>query len=121
MSCDVGEVTERLENIALLILQSFRHFTSVTANSPTLPPLYLRNSSFSNPFIASPMTQLVLQPFRRFTYIIGTSLTSPGVPPMAVIQIASRNKLIVKVHIENDMVLFDILSKFKVYDEDSTI
>ena len=41
----------------MLILQPFRHFTYVTAHSPTLPPLYLRHSSFSNPPFASPTSQ----------------------------------------------------------------
>ena len=42
--------------IALLILQTFRHFTYGTTHSRTLPSLYLRNSSFSNPSVASPIT-----------------------------------------------------------------
>ena len=46
MSCDVGKT--------LLILQAFRHFTYVTTQSPTLPSLYLRHNSFSNPSLASP-------------------------------------------------------------------
>ena len=41
----------------LLILQPFRHFTYATAHSPTLPLLYLRHSSFSNPPFASPTSQ----------------------------------------------------------------
>ena len=78
MSCDVGEVRERLENelcydynyelcsfsnlsvpstTLQLILQPFRRFTYVTAHSPTLPLLLLRNSSFSNPSFASPASQ----------------------------------------------------------------
>ena len=71
MSCDVGKATEGLENElwrrwsdgkvgALLILQPFRHFTYVTTHSPTLPLLYLHHSSFSNPSIASPMSQFTL-------------------------------------------------------------
>ena len=39
---------------AEFILQPFRHFTYVTAHSPTLPSLYLRHSSFSNPSVTSP-------------------------------------------------------------------
>ena len=79
MSCDVGEVTERLENelcydynyelcsfsnlsvtspTSQLILQPFRRFTYVKAHSPTLPQLYLRHSSFSNPSSASPTSQV---------------------------------------------------------------
>ena len=33
-----------------------------TAHSPTLPSLYLRHSSFSNPSVASPTSQLILLP-----------------------------------------------------------
>ena len=78
MTCDVGEATKGLENelwrrwsdgklgewaellvivVAELILQAFSHFTYVTAHSPTLPSLYLRHSSFSNPSFASPTSQ----------------------------------------------------------------
>ena len=49
MNCDVGEVTERLENELC--------FTYVTDHSPTLPLLNLRHSSFSNPSFASPTSQ----------------------------------------------------------------
>ena len=62
----------------ILILQAFRHFTYVTAHSPTLPSLYLRHNSFSNPSVASPMSQLILQLFFRLSYVTGYSLTSPG-------------------------------------------
>ena len=41
------------------ILQPFRHFTYVTTHSPTLPSLYPRHSSFSNPSAASPTSQLM--------------------------------------------------------------
>ena len=85
MSCDVGEVTDRFEN-ELLILQPFRHFTYVAAHSPTLPSLYLRHSSFSNPSVASHTSQLILQTFFRFSYVTGFSLTSPGESPMRLIQ-----------------------------------
>ena len=75
MSCDVGEVTERLENelccdynyelcvfskvsvtspTSQLILQAFRRFTNVTAHSQILPLLHLRHSSFSSHPFASP-------------------------------------------------------------------
>ena len=112
MSCDVGKAKEGLENelwcrwsnekfgewaelivivIAELILQPFRHFTYVTAYSPTLPSLYLRHSSFSNPFVASPMSQLIPQPFFHFSYITCSSLTSPGEPPMVSIHLCCRS------------------------------
>ena len=52
MSCDVGEVTERLGNE----LCSFSNL-SVTAHSPTLPLLHLRHSLFPNPSFASPTSQ----------------------------------------------------------------
>ena len=90
MNCDVGEVMERLENelcydynyelcfnlsitspTSQRILQPFRHFTYVTAHSPTLPLLHLRHSSISNPSFAL----LILQPFRHFTYVTAHSPT----------------------------------------------
>ena len=80
--------------------QPFRPFTYVTTHFPTLPSLYLRHSSYSNPPFASPMpqfsyttsssqssfsklsvtsttSQLILQPFRRFTYVKAHSPTLP--------------------------------------------
>ena len=79
-----GLESERIVKVtwALLILQPFRHFTYVTANSTTLPSLYLRHSSFSNPSVASSTSQLILQPFFRFSYVTGSSLTWPGEPLM---------------------------------------
>ena len=75
-------VTTHSEGRRNLILQPLHLFTYFTAHSPTLPPLYLHHSSFYNPSVASPTSQLILQPFRCFTYIISTSLNSPGEPPM---------------------------------------
>ena len=67
---------------AEFILQPSRPFTYVTTHSPTLPSLYLRHSSFSNPSVASPTSQFILQPFFRFSYVTSSSLNSPGVPPI---------------------------------------
>ena len=64
-----GDVSEEL------ILQTFRHFTYVTAHSPTLPSLYLRHSSFSKASVAWPTSLLILQPFRCFTYVTAHSPT----------------------------------------------
>ena len=99
MSCDVDEVTERLENqnelwprwsdwklrewaelsvtspTSQLILQPFRRFTYVTTHSPTLPLLHLRHISFSNPYVAWPTSQLILQSFHCFIYVTAHSLT----------------------------------------------
>ena len=64
-----GDVMERLENeLAEFILQPFRHFTYDTAHSQTLPSLHLHHSSFSNPSVTSPTSQLILQSFFRFSY-----------------------------------------------------
>ena len=60
----------------------WRRWSDWKAYSPTLPSLYLCHSSFSNPFVASPTSQLILQPFFRSSYLTGFSLTSPGEPPM---------------------------------------
>ena len=70
---DVGEATERLR----LILQPLHRFTYVIVHSPTLPPLYLRHSSFYSPSVASPTSHLTLQPFRRFIYATAHSSTLP--------------------------------------------
>ena len=55
---------------------------SVITHSITLPSLYLRQSSFSNPSVASPTSQFILQPFFRFSYVKSSSLNSPGELPM---------------------------------------
>ena len=87
MSCDLDKAREGLENElwrrwsdwnlgewALLVIQASRHFTYVTAHSPTLPSLYLSHNSFSNPSVASPTSQLILQSFFRFSYVTGFHL-----------------------------------------------
>ena len=62
---DVGEETEGLEN------------ELCSAHSPNLPLLHLHHSSFSNPSVASPTSQLILQSFQCFTYITAHSLILP--------------------------------------------
>ena len=52
-------VTSSSINSAGELLQPFRRFTYVTAHSTTLPLLYLRHSSFSNPSFASPTSQVL--------------------------------------------------------------
>ena len=61
MSCDVA----------------FSHFNYVTAHShsPSLPSLHLRHSSFTNPSLALPTSQLILQPYHCFTYVTAHSPT----------------------------------------------
>ena len=71
-----------LNEWTLLILQPFHHFTHIITHSPTLLSLYLHHSSFSNPSIASPMSQFILQPFFSFSCITSSSLNSPGELPM---------------------------------------
>ena len=69
MSCDIGKVTEGLENAL---------GTYVTAHSPILPSLHLRHSTFSNPSVALSTSQLILQPFRRFICVTAHSPTLPS-------------------------------------------
>ena len=64
---------------ALFILQPISHITYVTTHSPTLPSLYLRHSSFSNPSVPTPKSQFILQPFFRFSYVT-SSAHSPTFP-----------------------------------------
>ena len=59
-------------------LQPFRRFTYITAHSPTLLLLHLRHSSFSNPSLALPTSQLILQHFCCFPYVTAHSPTLPS-------------------------------------------
>ena len=68
------------------------------AHSPTLPLLYLRQSSFSNPSVASPTSQFILQPFFRFSYVTSSSLNSPGEPLMSSILQPFRHFTFVTTH-----------------------
>ena len=89
------------------ILHPLHRFTYVTAHSPTLPPIYLRHSSFyspsvapptsqalhlrhmasrpcpsasfSTPYIASPSSQALHLCHRRFIYV---TAHSPTLPPI---------------------------------------
>ena len=45
------------------------------AHSPSFPSFHLRHSSFSNPSLALPTSQLILQPLRCFTYVTALSPT----------------------------------------------
>ena len=51
--------------------------TYITAHSPTLMFLHLHHSSFSNPSVALPTSQLILLPFRCFTYVTAHTPTLP--------------------------------------------
>ena len=55
----------------LSLLLRHRLFTCVTcrAHYPSFPSLHLRHSSFSNPSVALPKSQLFLQPIRCFIYV----------------------------------------------------
>ena len=59
----------------VLFGQIFYESTESTAHSPNFPPLHLRHSSFSNPSVALPTSQLTLQPFCHFTYVTDHSPT----------------------------------------------
>ena len=62
-----------------LILQPFCRITYITDYSPTLPLLYLRHSSSSNPSIASPTSQFILQPFFPSLHLHHNSFSNPSV------------------------------------------
>ena len=48
-----------------------------SAHSPNFPSHLLRHSSFSNPSVALPTSQIILQTFPRFTYVTDHSPTLP--------------------------------------------
>ena len=58
-------------------MSSTMTITMSSAYSPTFLSLHLCHSSFSNPSITSPMSQLILQPFRCFSYVTAHSPTLP--------------------------------------------
>ena len=80
MSCDVGEATEGLEN------ELWRRYSDRRVGEWTVTEVKWRKAWRIS--TALPTPQLILQPFRCFTYIVrfsyvtGSSLTSPGEPPM---------------------------------------
>ena len=67
MSCHVGKATEVISFTDRLSSAHFPNFLS----------LHLRHSSFSNPSVTLPTSQLILQPFRRFTYVTAPSVALP--------------------------------------------
>ena len=117
---DVGKVKETLENEFRsfeLILQPFRHFTYVTAHSPTLPSLYLRHSAFSNHSFASPTSKalhlrhLASRPWSKTLMELifnpcGEFMWSPEGP---VIQIHSPH-----LHVSAPRIVSDILRSVQV-------
>ena len=82
----------------MLIPKPCRHFTYVTTHYPTVPSLYLRHSSFSNPSVTSPTSQFILQPFFRFSYATSSSLSSPREPPMTKIEIRIASGFRKRIH-----------------------
>ena len=71
--------TPRIISDLLKPVQMLKRQSGVTAHSRTLPPLYLRHSSFPNPSSALPTSQLIPQPFLCFTYV---TPHSPTLPPL---------------------------------------
>ena len=54
---------------------AFNKLSMSRAHSPSFPSLHLRHSSFSNPSLALPTSQLILQPSHHFTYVTDHSPT----------------------------------------------
>ena len=87
MSCDIGEAMKGLENELWQRWSDGRVgewaplyicISMSSAHSTNFPSLHLRRSSFSNPSVALPTSQLILQPFRCFTYVTAHSPTFPS-------------------------------------------
>ena len=86
MSCDIGEVTKRLEN------ELWHTWSDETVGERAVTYVKgwngwrmsrahryrdIQQSSFSNLSVTSPTSQLILQPFRRFSYVTAHSTTLP--------------------------------------------
>ena len=77
-ACDVGKVTEGLD------IELRRRWCDRKVGEwaePTFPSVHLCHSSFSNPSVTSPTSQLILQSFCHFTDI---TVHSPTLPPQAL-------------------------------------
>ena len=74
LSCSTKHPVPLVLNGPSQFLQCFT-VTLCRAHSPTFPSLHLHHSSFSNPSVALPTSQLILQPFCHFTYITAHSPT----------------------------------------------
>ena len=79
MSCDIGTTAEGLEN------ELWRRWSNCRPVEWAMTKVKQRKgwrmscdgASFSNPYIASPTSQLILQPFRRITYVTAHSTALP--------------------------------------------
>ena len=116
MSCDLGEVTEMLENelcydynyelcsfsnlsitspTPQLILQPFRRFTYGTVHFPTLLLFHLRHGSFSNPSFASPTSQALHLHHRANRPCISTLVTKFS---QNIVAYTDKNKALIDCH-----------------------
>ena len=77
MSCDVGEVTERLENELCWLARWIKWRACDIGEAKEGLKNELWRSSFSKLSVASPTPQLILQPFPRFTYLTDHSPALP--------------------------------------------
>ena len=59
----------KLNELLFSICRLSQIFKICSAHSPNFTSLHLRHSSFSNPFVALPASQLILKPFCCFTYV----------------------------------------------------
>ena len=79
MSCDVDEVTERLDNelcsLSMRMSCDVGEVSERLENELCFQSLHLCHNSFSNPSVALPTSQFILQPFRCFIYVTADSLT----------------------------------------------
>ena len=75
MSCVVGKAREGLKNELWIRWSYWKLGELSSAHSPSFQSLHLCYSSFFNPSLALPTSQLILQPFRSFTYVRAHSPT----------------------------------------------
>ena len=73
----VPHVTWSAPVVSDLQIDHTQRHLSTLRETRSLPLLYLRHSSSSNPSVALPTSQLILLPFRCFTYVTGHSPTLP--------------------------------------------
>ena len=84
-----------------------------TSIPPIIEPYItsLRHSSFSNPSVALPTSQLIFQTFFHYSYVNGSSLTSPVEPPIYLT--STKANVITSIYVLNFTINCSVWSSHK--------
>ena len=92
--CSQNIVADTDKNKALIDCHKCSSFLSIVKSEPLkIPASVLEKVSSGSSlklFLIDCTSQLILQPFRCLTYVTGSSLTSPGEPPMHITYVSNK-------------------------------